>query len=537
MTSITVEELNRIIISMTIVIDIVFMGLSPVFGLAVTFLSLITLTAYLLRYFADDYLELDEDLHFFQPGFWLALLISIIWLLTAYGFRVGRAYRLVLLLTLAGVVIVEGKVFFDLFRNDDFDDELALNMLDLVAGLLVSKVSWVILRLAWPVFLKVHGIFSDKPKVGSMTSRITASVLVNKPEACWLLCLLIIAVGLIGTLISYYKYNAGFGSTEVTLFGDPEALKNSEIKFNAGFSTTPTTKAIDHGISSITSTYHDPKPERKAKPTVPDNEDLVAGLQRHEEREKEVVDEPVDNKPVEDQTPSWLAKTMPGFGDVENQAPNIDQISYGGMATSNSRWISMSKIHRHAKRYREQSEIYSFNEEAGLKGRPKAFRVWLLKKYDYRCQICGKHVDQRGVKLHIDFKNLEMAKKYQRLNAYHPNRIPEDALTVVCQSHRAPYFAVQKMLYKKNYREFAQVQRSLASRKYLRDYITELTGEDGIKKCSYCGRTEYDTNPDGTYLKFQLDHKTPVAKGGLTRVDNLQWLCQNCNSSKSDVKI
>lgn len=114
MTSITVEELNRIIISMTIVIDIVFMGLSPVFGLAVTFLSLVTLTAYLLRYFADDYLELDEDLHFFQPGFWLALLISVIWLLTAYGFQVGRAYRLVLLLTLAGVVIVEGKVFFDL---------------------------------------------------------------------------------------------------------------------------------------------------------------------------------------------------------------------------------------------------------------------------------------------------------------------------------------------------------------------------------------------------------------------------------------
>jgi 5-methylcytosine-specific restriction endonuclease McrA len=44
--------------------------------------------------------------------------------------------------------------------------------------------------------------------------------------------------------------------------------------------------------------------------------------------------------------------------------------------------------------------------------------------------------------------------------------------------------------------------------------------------CPYCGVELYG--------KGHLDHKTPLARGGLHVIENLQWTCQRCNQSKSD---
>lgn len=47
-------------------------------------------------------------------------------------------------------------------------------------------------------------------------------------------------------------------------------------------------------------------------------------------------------------------------------------------------------------------------------------------------------------------------------------------------------------------------------------------------RCQMCGLTA----KDGAVL--QIDHITPVAKGGSNDADNLQVLCRDCNAGKSD---
>lgn len=180
-------------------------------------------------------------------------------------------------------------------------------------------------------------------------------------------------------------------------------------------------------------------------------------------------------------------------------------------------------------------DIQSFNEHAGLTGRGKGIRVGLLKKCDFRCQVCGRSPrDSRtNVVLHVDFKNLDMAKKYQHLNKVAPWKIPLDALTVVCSRHTPKYFAAQKYLFKHYRKEFKQTQRDMARQRNLRQYIADKFGY----RCVYCGNTEYDVDSQGNPVKLQLDHIVPIANGGLTRVDNLQWLCRDCNLSKSDLNL
>jgi 5-methylcytosine-specific restriction endonuclease McrA len=47
-------------------------------------------------------------------------------------------------------------------------------------------------------------------------------------------------------------------------------------------------------------------------------------------------------------------------------------------------------------------------------------------------------------------------------------------------------------------------------------------------RCQMCGVTA----KDGAAL--EIDHITPVAKGGGNNADNLQVLCRDCNAGKSD---
>ena len=47
-------------------------------------------------------------------------------------------------------------------------------------------------------------------------------------------------------------------------------------------------------------------------------------------------------------------------------------------------------------------------------------------------------------------------------------------------------------------------------------------------RCQMCGATAKDG------AKLEIDHITPVAKGGGNDADNLQVLCRDCNAGKSD---
>lgn len=48
------------------------------------------------------------------------------------------------------------------------------------------------------------------------------------------------------------------------------------------------------------------------------------------------------------------------------------------------------------------------------------------------------------------------------------------------------------------------------------------------RRCQLCGRGIEDG------VKLHVDHIFPVAKGGTNDIENLQTLCQECNSGKSD---
>ncbi len=74
-------------------------------------------------------------------------------------------------------------------------------------------------------------------------------------------------------------------------------------------------------------------------------------------------------------------------------------------------------------------------------------------------------------------------------------------------------------------KSFAKEQRIMMTKK-LRDYIKE---RDNFT-CQCCGNSIYK-EPN---LLLEIDHKIPVAKGGLTEESNLQTLCWKCNRSKSD---
>lgn len=48
--------------------------------------------------------------------------------------------------------------------------------------------------------------------------------------------------------------------------------------------------------------------------------------------------------------------------------------------------------------------------------------------------------------------------------------------------------------------------------------------------CQYCSISVTDE----PHLLLEIDHKTPLSKGGMTAKDNLQTLCWKCNRSKSN---
>jgi hypothetical protein len=45
-------------------------------------------------------------------------------------------------------------------------------------------------------------------------------------------------------------------------------------------------------------------------------------------------------------------------------------------------------------------------------------------------------------------------------------------------------------------------------------------------------RDEYRCRQCGTFLNLTVDHIVPVARGGITALENLQTLCGPCNGSK-----
>ncbi len=73
--------------------------------------------------------------------------------------------------------------------------------------------------------------------------------------------------------------------------------------------------------------------------------------------------------------------------------------------------------------------------------------------------------------------------------------------------------------------QIKQTERGKLKRRYKAWYaaLAESNGE----RCANCGET----------ADLALDHVIPIAKGGLSRLDNLQLLCSTCNRIKGKLAI
>lgn len=77
--------------------------------------------------------------------------------------------------------------------------------------------------------------------------------------------------------------------------------------------------------------------------------------------------------------------------------------------------------------------------------------------------------------------------------------------------------------------------RKELKRKFMKQERSKMT--DGLRydvlkrdnfKCCVCGYGSLDN------VKLHVDHIIPISKGGKTKLDNLQTLCERCNLGKSD---
>ena len=57
--------------------------------------------------------------------------------------------------------------------------------------------------------------------------------------------------------------------------------------------------------------------------------------------------------------------------------------------------------------------------------------------------------------------------------------------------------------------------------------------QDG--KCAICGRALQIDDYTSMENYLTIDHIFPLSRGGVNTIDNLQGLCRNCNSIKSDI--
>lgn len=82
---------------------------------------------------------------------------------------------------------------------------------------------------------------------------------------------------------------------------------------------------------------------------------------------------------------------------------------------------------------------------------------------------------------------------------------------------------IQKLEDKLTFSAFAKEQRSLMTSK-----LRQMIKERDRFTCQFCG----NSTSKGPNLLLEIDHKIPVAKGGLTEENNLQTLCWRCNRTK-----
>lgn len=143
-------------------------------------------------------------------------------------------------------------------------------------------------------------------------------------------------------------------------------------------------------------------------------------------------------------------------------------------------------------------------------------------------------------KLNIPFKKaIKYEKKFYQKNKIKPiiNFALSCHLSYTSPQGRNSYSKEQvyymndiKQIIEKSKLQLEYNQTKEARKKFERNKLTKSLRYDVLRrdnfKCVICGRT----SQDGAFL--HVDHILPIARGGETKLDNLQTLCENCNLGK-----
>ena len=170
----------------------------------------------------------------------------------------------------------------------------------------------------------------------------------------------------------------------------------------------------------------------------------------------------------------------------------------------------------------------------------KQWKDW----YEGKCKKCKYEISKPAKQKWVE-ENKEKIQEYQRSDKCKKSykRWRDKNREVILQkkkeyrnNHKEKILEYNKKYYKTN--RWAESKRLNSSKrrallKTISDwtvvyYATQKLLASQWNKCNGCSiNIEYRTNRE-------LDHIIPISKWGLHTINNMQWLCKECNNSKSN---
>lgn len=102
------------------------------------------------------------------------------------------------------------------------------------------------------------------------------------------------------------------------------------------------------------------------------------------------------------------------------------------------------------------------------------------------------------------------------------------------KKHTFPFTSLEQILHKvmnlKRHHETVAYKRQ-QERNKLSSRMRFMVFKRDAYTCQICGQSKHDG------IKLHVDHIIPIAKGGETKLYNLQTLCETCNLGKSDLHM
>ncbi|MEX2784484.1 HNH endonuclease [Streptococcus sp. H49] len=257
-----------------------------------------------------------------------------------------------------------------------------------------------------------------------------------------------------------------------------------------------------------------------------------------------------------------ISNYVNSFEQISLQANNVDRYKYASLANYENTSIYKMNRNKHKKDLAAKN-VYQTSLAVVRRASEEPLK-YLCKYFDFKpneenllhIQEIGEKVsrfinaqnnlEERLIKIETDFAPPKYILKYYKTELLKRLEVEIPTINFDFPIYRFEYVSaggnsqqstsitlddltiealIEYMGERVKYKKSAKAQRSLMTKK-LREYIKKRDNYT----CQICGASVAEQS----LLLLEVDHITPVSKGGLSTEDNLQTLCWKCNRSKSD---